>query len=230
MPSLGGLLFSFYFVTFLMPIALATSLFFNQLLVPRFLLKERYLEFGLYLFYMVVVSVYLELLVMVLAFVILADYEFQNLGRIAGDIYFLTLILYLIVFIEGVIITVGELRKSQKKMLAMEDQLRFNKEDFITIRVNRKQVNVLFSELLFIESLGDYVKIHVVKDVFITREKISHLEKRLPDFFIRVHRSYIVNRNLVESYNRESILIGGKELPIGRKYKDSFTLLALTTS
>ena len=64
---------AFYFSSMLLPIVIGTTYFFNLYLVPKYLLKAKYRQFGLYFFYMLVVSLYLEMLVSLLAFVVLAD-------------------------------------------------------------------------------------------------------------------------------------------------------------
>jgi len=56
-------------------------------------------------------------------------------------------------------------------------------------------------------------------DPVTSREKISHIEEALPDTFLRIHRSFIVNRTKISSYSREHILIGEFELPISHTYR-----------
>ena len=52
-----------------------------------------------------------------------------------------------------------------------------------------------------------------------SKEKISHMEKYLPEGFIRIHRSFIVNRSKISTFSREYVMVGGKELPISRSFK-----------
>lgn len=219
--SLNGLIVSIYFVTILLPVVIATSVFFNRFLVPRYLLQNRRWTFSLYFCYMLVVSIYLELLVMVLAFVILADYQIDNLGKIAGDIYLLTLILYLVVLVEGLILSIQKLKENANRIEEIEIQLEKQKQEEITIRCNRKNVLLKLVDIQFIESLGDYVKVHIEDKTYTTKEKISALEGRLPDSFIRIHRSFLVNKDHIGFFNKEIVNVGDKELPIGRKYKRS---------
>lgn len=74
--------------------------------------------------------------------------------------------------------------------------------------------------ILYIESIGDYLKIHLKDKTVITRETISNIEAKLPvQSFIRVHRSYIVSIACIDSYTSEDIQIGPKEIPISRNYK-----------
>jgi DNA-binding LytR/AlgR family response regulator len=91
---------------------------------------------------------------------------------------------------------------------------------FLYFRVDRKMVKVLLSEILFIEGLKDYVKIFLVGKTIITKHVLSTLEEMLPsEEFLRIHRSYIVAINKIDSYNSDSIEIDKKELPIGRLFK-----------
>ncbi|OSY87472.1 chemotaxis protein CheY [Tenacibaculum holothuriorum] len=96
-----------------------------------------------------------------------------------------------------------------------------NTKDFIFVRVERKMVKVNFSDILYIESLSDYIKIHTQKETFVTRETISNIETKLPNNkFIRVHRSFIVSLSKISSYTTETIEIENKAIPISRSYKD----------
>jgi len=95
------------------------------------------------------------------------------------------------------------------------------KQDFIFVRSDRKMVKINFDEILFIESLSDYVKIHQEDQVVVTRETISGIEAKLPQKnFIRVHRSFIVSLAGIDSFTSEDIEIKGNEIPISRSYKE----------
>lgn len=94
------------------------------------------------------------------------------------------------------------------------------KSDHIYVRSDRKMIKVRFPEILFIESLSDYVKIHIKDKTVITRETISNIEAKLPQKdFMRIHRSFIVNLSGIDSFTHEDIQISGKEVPISRSYK-----------
>ncbi|WP_370089560.1 LytR/AlgR family response regulator transcription factor [Ekhidna sp.] len=180
----------------------------------------RKLRFILYCIYMIIVSIYLELLVMVLAFVILADYQIDNLGKIAGDIYLLTVILYFIVFFDGLILAIQKMNEKDRIITEMEDELNKNNQSEISIKVKRKNIPLKLEDILYVESLGDYVKVHTSDQVHITKEKISALDERLPNSFVRIHRSFLINRDHIQSYNKEFVTVNNIELTIGRKYKN----------
>lgn len=91
---------------------------------------------------------------------------------------------------------------------------------FLYFRTDRKMVKVFLEDILFIESLKDYIRIFTKHKTILTKQPISSLEEILPkDSFLRIHRSYIISISKIESYNTESIEIGNKELPIGRLFK-----------
>ncbi len=105
--------------------------------------------------------------------------------------------------------------KEHSKSMRYEDA-------FIYVRADRKIVKVLLLDILFIESLKDYVKIHTEEEVIITKEKISTLEEKLPeDQFIRTHRSFLIAIRNIKSFTAENIDIKNHEIPIGRTYKNS---------
>ncbi len=89
----------------------------------------------------------------------------------------------------------------------------------VYIKAERKLHKVPVEEIAWIESLDDYVKIFLPQQVLITRENISSLASRLPESFVRIHRSFVVNSQLVRSFSAEGVTIQGKELPFGRAFK-----------
>jgi DNA-binding LytR/AlgR family response regulator len=91
---------------------------------------------------------------------------------------------------------------------------------FISVRCDRKNLKILLTDILYIESLKDYIKVVTVNKTIITKQSISTIEEMLPkDNFIRIHRSYIVVLNKIETYTNDIIGIGKQELPISRSYR-----------
>jgi two-component system LytT family response regulator len=90
---------------------------------------------------------------------------------------------------------------------------------FIYVRKDRKQVKVNFDEILYVESIKDYIKIHTKKDNHITKHSISSFEKKLDDRFCRVHRSYIINKDKITAYTKNDIEIENIEVPIGDNFR-----------
>jgi DNA-binding LytR/AlgR family response regulator len=93
-------------------------------------------------------------------------------------------------------------------------------ESFVYFRADRKMVKVLLSDILYVESMKDYVKIFAQGHTIITKQSISSVETMLPDRkFVRVHRSYIVSVDKIKTFNNELIEIGNAEIPIGKLYR-----------
>lgn len=91
---------------------------------------------------------------------------------------------------------------------------------FIFVKVERKMVKILLSEVSYFESLKDYLKIHTFNGMVVTRETISNIEVRLPKAkFLRIHRSYIVAIDFISSYTQEYVEVAKMMLPISRTYK-----------
>lgn len=96
-----------------------------------------------------------------------------------------------------------------------------NKES-IFVRADRKMVKIDFDNIIYIESIGDYLKIYLNKKTITTRETITKLAQVLPqNRFMRVHRSYIVPISKISSYTNEYIELDKKAIPISRSYKES---------
>ncbi len=91
---------------------------------------------------------------------------------------------------------------------------------FINLRADRKNVKVLLHDILYIESLKDYIKVVTTTKNIVTKQSISSIEEALPkDNFVRIHRSFIVAINKIESFTTDTIEIAKHELPISRMYR-----------
>lgn len=89
----------------------------------------------------------------------------------------------------------------------------------IYVYANKKNIKVYFEEILYIESIKDYVRIHTTNKNIISKDTITNYENLLPNTFFRIHRSFIVNSAKISAYTPHDIEIGETELPIGVSYK-----------
>jgi DNA-binding LytR/AlgR family response regulator len=97
-------------------------------------------------------------------------------------------------------------------------------ERFLYFRADRKMVKVYLNDILYIESLKDYVKIITSKGQIITKQSISSVEEMLPEGeFMRIHRSFVVAVRKIDSYTSNDITIGKTELPVGPLYRHEIT-------
>ncbi|MCX6244372.1 MAG: LytTR family DNA-binding domain-containing protein [Bacteroidetes bacterium] len=95
--------------------------------------------------------------------------------------------------------------------------------NFFFVKSDYKLVKIEISEILYIESLKDYVKIYTGGKPILTLSSMKAIEERLPSSdFIRVHRGFIVNIRKIRYIQRNSIMVENKEIPIGENYKEAF--------
>lgn len=96
------------------------------------------------------------------------------------------------------------------------------KETFIYVKENKRVIKLHLTEILYVEGLSEYVQIFTQKNKIITKTSMTNLQQKLPaGSFLRIHKSYIVSIPKIEAFTAHTIEIKGKELPIGRSYKNS---------
>lgn len=220
----GRYLQSSFFVSMILPVMISTSYFVNEILIPRYLLTERFKRFWLYAFYTLVITLYLESVIFILAYIYLANYKYSELSLFTPNPFGLAAAMYIVVLIRAAYLFYSYNKGLLNNRQASEDQAEGKslQDDFLEVRANRMNQRIPFDKLTLIESMSDYVKIFMDEGGYIiTREKISHLETKLSDQFVRVHRSFIVNLNFVTAYSREVITVGDQEIPVSRTYKSA---------
>lgn len=95
--------------------------------------------------------------------------------------------------------------------------------DFIFVKTEHKIQKVYLNDILFIEGLKDYISIFTPAERIITLQNMKKMEDALPaKYFIRVHKSYIVSVNKIDSIERSRIFIGDKIIPVGDTYREEF--------
>jgi two-component system response regulator LytT len=216
-----------WFVAALLPITILTTYGFNYFLIPRYLIPQRYLKFGLYALYTFILSAYLQSWVMLLVFVFIAD---LNIDIAEFDTVFLLAGMYLPVLL-GVSIKLFRTWQSEMAVRTTIEQEKAEienrippEEETISLRANRKNHLVSPSDILYVEGLKDYVKVHLeTGKPLIVKETLSGMEKLLAPFqFIRVHKSYLISIQKISSFESTSLQIAGQEIPVGRSFRKSF--------
>ncbi|WP_153797486.1 LytR/AlgR family response regulator transcription factor [Foetidibacter luteolus] len=112
-------------------------------------------------------------------------------------------------------------------LLALSRNQPKNDEHFLYIRADYSLIKINTAEILFIEGLDDYLKIHLdnQKPVVARMTMKAMMEKLPAQNFIRVHRSYIISFNHVEHLRNKIITIRGEEIPVGNSYEEPFLKL-----
>jgi DNA-binding LytR/AlgR family response regulator len=93
-------------------------------------------------------------------------------------------------------------------------------KDYLFINVQKKKVKILFSEIIYVESQQEYIKVVTTKKTYFSKLTTTEMELLLPaHLFRRIHRSYIISLKKIDSYNAEAVEVGGISIPVGRSYR-----------
>ena len=96
-------------------------------------------------------------------------------------------------------------------------------DTFIIIKAERRFHKIFFSDILYVEGLKDYVVIHTEDSKFVTAMNIKSMHLKLPaQKFLRVSKSYVVNAEMIASFDRTTIFMKDIEIPVGRTYQTEF--------
>jgi len=94
-------------------------------------------------------------------------------------------------------------------------------KDHLFLNVQKKKVKILFTEIVYIESQLECIRIVTTKKEYISRMSTHEIEELLPaNLFRRIHRSFIISISKIESYTAEMVEVNGVSIPIGRSYRD----------
>ena len=110
------------------------------------------------------------------------------------------------------------LKKAALNTEAVEKQF-----DFLFIKSDKKSIKVKISEICFIEGLGDYIKIYMIDKKLVTNLSMKKIESLLPaEQFYRIHKSFIISIDKIESIEGNMVKINNTKLPIGNLYRQDF--------
>lgn len=94
---------------------------------------------------------------------------------------------------------------------------------YIFLKTGNQQTKVFLKDIIYIEGLKDFVKVHMHNKTLVASERLSYMEQKLPENkFSRIHKSFIVALPKITHYTAEQIIIGDATLPIGRVFKNEF--------
>lgn len=114
-----------------------------------------------------------------------------------------------------------QMNQDDVRVVAATSGEKMPEESFIYIKENKKIVKVYLSEIRYIEGLSEYVQVYTDKRKIITKTSMAQMEEKLPnDSFLRIHKSFIISTSRIEAFTANTIEVQGKELPIGRSFKN----------
>lgn len=119
---------------------------------------------------------------------------------------------------ERFLVAVNKVKTAQATTRPVQED---RAKDFIFLNVQKKKVKILFSEIAYIESQREYIRIVTPRKEYLSKMSTHEIESLLPaDLFKRIHRSFIVSIDKIESYTAEVVEVNGVAIPIGRGYRE----------
>jgi DNA-binding LytR/AlgR family response regulator len=120
---------------------------------------------------------------------------------------------------ERFLIAVNKVKTVEKELLKSNESPEI--KEYLFLNVQKKKVKILFSEIVYIESQREYIKIVTTKNEYVSKMSTHEIEVLLPsNLFKRIHRSFIVSVSKIESYTAEIVEVNGVVIPIGRGYRE----------
>ena len=110
--------------------------------------------------------------------------------------------------------------KARDILNSNKEEVKFNDEEFVFIRDSNIVRRLKLDDILFAEAMGDYVKLHTPQKFFAIHTTLKAVEEKLPaSRFFRVHRSYIVAVNKIDTIQDGALIINSKSLPVADAYR-----------
>ena len=123
-------------------------------------------------------------------------------------------------FLKALSKAFGQIQSASQNIINNDEYEPYITTDTLIVKSDKKMIKINLKEIIYIESLKDYVIIHLPDKRVVTKQKISFLEQKLMENnFIRIHRSFLVSASKIEAFTPSHIDINGLQLPIGRSYK-----------
>ena len=116
-------------------------------------------------------------------------------------------------------------KRLKERLDGRDNRREARNEDTLFVKTDYRVVKVAIQDIRYVEGMSEYLKLHLEgqpKPV-VTLLTMKSLEERLPNYFMRIHRSYIVNLNKIQEVNKNRIIMDSNtSLPIGDMYKEAF--------
>jgi two-component system LytT family response regulator len=112
------------------------------------------------------------------------------------------------------------IEKARRRLEQQKPEI--EKPSHIFIKTEYRLQRVELNDILYIEALRDYVALHTAKGKIMTLESLRNMEEMLPGEFVRIHRSYIINKNKIDYLERGKVVINKQYLPVGDTYREKF--------
>ena len=216
----NGSYFESYFLEFiLLPIRIMAVYVMIYTIIPRYLEREKYAGFAISYLLLLGISGFLQNIF---------TYFYKGfLGSQQESIFAPDAIFRNVILVNSTVVVIASFKifvmwvKERRENRALKGE---QKSQLLEIKADKRTYRINPSDIFYVEGLGNYVTYHLKDRKLISHGSLTETEATLPPNFVRIHKSYIVNRELITSYNNEDVEIGGANLPIGRAYKTTVTL------
>ena len=218
----NGYFASFYLEFVLLPPRILAVYAMIYLLMPKYLLAERYFQFfGLYAGLIIAAALIQRLS---------GHFFYETLLIKSGQPFFdISGFLRSAVLVNTTVVLVAAVKMYQFYLVEAARNRGMAKVEQIVVKANRRTHILQPDDILYIEGMGNYVTYYLVNgEKLVVYSSIKAALEDLPEQFFRLHRSYILNRNRIQSFSAENVIVGDQKLPRGKDVPDE--LLAGTGS
>jgi len=113
------------------------------------------------------------------------------------------------------------------ELRSLKEEPMVNSTDYTFLNAGYSFLKTIFSDVLYVEGLRDYVKIHFTdnRKPPVIRLSFKTIEEKWPSYFMRIHKSFIVNTKQIATVSKTSVVVGEQELPLGEAYRQSIAKL-----
>lgn len=109
-----------------------------------------------------------------------------------------------------------------KSAMKAQERFSFQEEDaHFFVKSSGQQHRINFNEILYIESIKDYVNIRTAGEEYIVLDTLKSMENQLSDRFVRIHKSFIINLDKIKSIGAKKLMVSEQEIPIGDSYRSN---------
>ena len=123
------------------------------------------------------------------------------------------------------------INKLTQRIQSNNTAIEITKNSHIFLKVDKKLVKIKHNDILYIESLKDYIKVTTIENNYVVHKSLTSITEELPsEYFLRIHRSYTIASDKVNYIEGNSLNINNKRIPIGRKYLNITKQIILKTN
>ena len=205
----GNYYASFGLELLLMPIRISVAYLVMYHVIPHFLLKDKFGWFLVWVLSTLLFAGILQRLFIYFYYELSFETEETTLWDVPGIIRAMILINSTALFLGAI--------KMYKYWLMERDKNIESEQDLVEIRSEKRTYRINPREILYVEGLGNYVTYYFSnRKPLISYSSLKEVEQGLPKNFARTHKSFVVNKDFIESYTSENVEVNGRILPLGK--------------